>query len=217
MANINAYFSSRFVFNPKRDIVWKEICRFLQQRYIPAQSVILEIGSGHCHFINNIQGREKHALDVSSEMLGFIGHGVHGHVQSCTSLNEFEDSFFDTVFASNVFEHLTREEMQKALVEVKRILKDDGKLIIVQPNFKYCCKEYFDDYTHIQVFTHVGLHDFLVALGFTVVDLKTRFLPFSMKSRLPKASLFIKLYLRLPFKPLAGQMLVVAQNSKKGV
>ena len=71
---------------------------------------------------------------------------------------------------------------------------------------------YFDDYTHVQVFSHVSLRDRLAAAGFRVVDVRPRFLPFSMKSRLPAAGFLVWWYLRSPLKPLAGQMLVVAER-----
>ncbi len=40
----------------------------------------------------------------------------------------------------------------------------------------------------------------------------SRFLPFSMRSRVPKWPWLVRLYLRLPFKPMAGQMLLVART-----
>jgi SAM-dependent methyltransferase len=212
MDEANRYFQSRFLFDARRDVVWKEICRFLQKRYIPEQAMILEIGAGHCHFINQIRGRERHALDISNEIIRYAGQGVRTHVQSCTSMTEIDDGFFDLVFASNVFEHLTREETIKALSEIKRVLNENGKLILIQPNFRYCFKDYFDDYTHVQIFTHRGLADLLIASGFSILDTTPRFLPFSMKSSLPKHHWLVRLYLQSPFKPFAGQMLIVAKN-----
>jgi ubiquinone/menaquinone biosynthesis C-methylase UbiE len=102
--------------------------------------------------------------------------------------------------------------MVRTLTEIKRVLKTNGKLIIIQPNFKYCAREYFDDYTHLQIFTHIGVTDLLIGLGFSIVDVKPRFLPFSMKSNLPKYTWLVRLYLLSPFKPFAGQMLVVAKR-----
>jgi len=151
-------------------------------------------------------------LDVSTEILRWADQCVLTHVQSCASMDGIDDGYFDLVFASNVFEHLAREETIKTLSEIKRVLNADGKLIVIQPNFKYCCKDYFDDYTHVQVFTHIGLSDLLIASGFSVLELKPRFLPFSMKSNLPKSPWLVRLYLQSPIKPFAGQMLIVAKN-----
>ena len=87
----SGYFETRFAFNPERDIVWQEIARYLQLREIPDAAAILEIGAGYCHFINNIRGRERHALDVSRDLSRYVAPGVVPHVGSCTSLSMFQD------------------------------------------------------------------------------------------------------------------------------
>lgn len=214
MEAMNNYFQTQFTFDPRRNAVWKEVCRFLQKRYIPMESRILDLGAGYGDFINNIHGSEKHALDIESNISKCVRKNVFTHVRSCTAMDNFSESFFGIIFASNVFEHLTREQLLTTLDELRRILRSGGKLLIIQPNFKYCCKDYFDDYTHLQIFTHIGLCNLLVAAGFGIIDVKPRFLPFSMKSNLPKSPMLVRLYLRLPFKPCAGQMLIVAENRK---
>ena len=212
MIDESSYYQSRFVFDARRDTVWKEISGFLQSRYIPEESTVLEIGAGYCHFINQIKARERHALDISNEVRRHAAEGVTPHVQSCTAMDIFSDDHFDVVFASNVFEHLKAEESTAALAEIRRVLKPQGKLVLIQPNFKYCYKKYFDYYTHIQIFTHIGMSDLIVASGFRIADLKPRFLPFSMKSNLPKVGWLVRMYLHSPIKPFAEQMLVVAMK-----
>jgi len=39
---------------------------------------------------------------------------------------------------------------------------------------------------------------------------KDKFLPFSFKTKLPKFKILIWIYLRLPYKPFAKQMLIIA-------
>jgi hypothetical protein len=83
----------------------------------------------------------------------------------------------------------------------------------VQPNFKYCAASYFDDYTHLQVFTHISLADLLETRGFKVVHVEGRFVPLSVKSsRLPISGALVRAYLALPVRPLGAQMLVVAEK-----
>jgi hypothetical protein len=90
----------------------------------------------------------------------------------------------------------------------------------MQPNFKYCSTTYFDDYTHIQIFTDASLLDFLEAYGFKVIGNYPKFMPVNMKStlrlNLPMLPLLVRSYLHSPFKPFAGQMLMVSQNLKRG-
>ena len=91
----------------------------------------------------------------------------------------------DFAFASNLFEHLSQGELVRLLDGLRRILSPRGTLNIIQPNFRYAYREYFDDYTHVAVYTDVGLCDLLRANGFDIIDMKPRFLPLSIKSRLP--------------------------------
>ena len=78
------------------------------------------------------------------------------------------------------------------------------------PNFRLRPHEYFDDYTHVAVFTDRSLPDMLEANGFTRDHVDARFLPLTLKSRLSFGHRLVPLYLRLPWRPLAGQMLVIA-------
>ena len=82
----------------------------------------------------------------------------------------------------------------------------------MQPNFRLDPHRYFDDYTHRTVWTDRSLEDVVAARGLTVVHSEPRFLPLTMKSKLSFGHRLVPLYLKLPYRPLAGQMLVVAER-----
>ena len=172
---------------------------------------MLDLGAGYCSFVNHVRASERHALDAAASFVRHAGPGVATHVGSCEDLSAFGPGRFDVVFASNLLEHLEWPAIDRTLDEARRVLKPAGRLLLVQPNFRYCPREYFDDYTHRTVFTHVGLADLLTSRGFAVERVEPRFLPFSFKSRLPKWGVLAALYLRLPVRPFAKQMLVVAR------
>ena len=207
------YFRIRFKQDAARDRVWKVIVEYLT-RYIPARSNVLDLGGGYCNFINNIRAEEKHVIDVFDEVDKYAAKDVIVHKQSITKMDNLKSSYYDVIFASNIFEHVTRAELDDVITQIKRILRKGGQLIILQPNFRYAFKVYFDDYTHKQIFTATGLSNFLEACGFTIKVRKDRFLPFSMEARMPKGAALVWFYLRSPIKPLAGQMLLVAQLEK---
>lgn len=214
----DAYFKTRFGFDPRRDIVWREVVRWIQEKYIAPDARVLDCGAGYCNFINNVVAKEKHAVDVFTRFHEYAAPDVKTHHGSVTDLSYFKDDSFDVVFASNLAEHLSRPDLIAWLAEVRRVLRLGGRLMLMQPNFKYCSTTYFDDYTHIQIFTDASLGDFLEAFGFNVVGHYAKFMPVNMKStlrlNLPMLPLMVRTYLRMPFKPLAGQMLLVAENSK---
>jgi SAM-dependent methyltransferase len=208
-----AYFQTRFAFDPKREVVWQEIVAYFHARQIvPRGATVLELGAGYCHFINNVDARQKIALDIGPVTAAHARSDVRVLTQRADDTLPLESSSVDAVFASNLFEHLTRPALEAAAREILRVLRPGGRLVIVQPNYKYCARDYFDDYTHVGVFSHVSLTDFFQSEGFTPVVVQPRFLPFSMKSRLPIVPWAIRLYLNLPVRPFAAQMLLVLEK-----
>lgn len=196
-----------------RDRVWKVVTSYLQRRYIPSDSAILELGAGYCPFINQVQAKEKYALDQSDIIRRHAASDVRTFVQSCTDLSNLPAEHFDAVFASNLLEHLTLSEAGTTLDQVRNALKPGGRLILVQPNFAYAYRQYFDDVSHMQIYTHVSLSDFLTLHDFSIHEVKAKFLPFAMRgTRIPTLPWLVTVYLHSPIKPLAGQMLVVAQR-----
>jgi SAM-dependent methyltransferase len=206
------YFSTRFSYDEKRDAVWKEIADYIRRKEHTEEAVVLELGAGYCCFINNIECKEKYAIDLNPEAGKYAAKGVRFFLSSSENMVMLPDRSVDIVFASNFFEHLGREALMATFVEIRRVLKNSGRLILIQPNYKYCTKDYFDDYTHLSVFTHISMKDFLECQGFVVEKCFAKFLPFSMKSRFPKTQFLVRLYLKLPFKLFAKQMYLSARK-----
>lgn len=209
----NGYFQDRMKFDKSRAPVWREIARYLS-RFIPSGAKILDLGAGYCDFINNVEAKEKYALDIFYDIDKFAKKEVTLFKQSATEKINLSSNYLDVVFASNFFEHLNKEEINIVLEEIKRVLKDNGKLIVIQPNFTYFGDNYFQDPTHKQIFTDVSFANLLQGKGFSIEKRVAKFIPATFKSRLPKNSYLVKLYLKLPVKPLAKQFLIVARNLK---
>jgi ubiquinone/menaquinone biosynthesis C-methylase UbiE len=207
----SAYFETRLVFDPRRDVIWGRIAAYVE-RDLPRREHVLEIGAGYCHWINATRATHRYALDLDEVVTRHAAAGVHPHVGSATELSLYGDGQMDAVLASNLFEHLTEDQLNACLQEVRRVLTPGGRLCVIQPNFRYCFRSYFDDYTHRRILTDVSLADQLAVHGLKPVRVMPCFLPFSMKSRLPKWPWLVDLYLRSPIKPAAGQMYVVAER-----
>ena len=196
----------------QRKALWRVLVRHFFQKYVKPEETVLDIGSGWGEFINEITARRRVAIDVSDEYHRYHGPGLLYSVQSCCNL-AFKDGAADVAFASNVFEHLaSRDDVMAALKEIRRILRPGGRLLILQPNFKYCYREYFDIFDHYQAYTHVSMREILQLNGFTIGELHPRFLPFSTKQRLPQAGWLVKLYLAMPiwWRVFGKQMFIVA-------
>ena len=205
------YHQSRFTPDSRRDLLWKTLWRAFFCHRVPKNGCVLDLGCGYGQFINNVVARRRIAIDSWPGFASHLVPGVEAITGDVTDLSMIEDSAVDFAFASNVFEHLTQSQLASALLELRKKLAPAGTLTILQPNYRYAFREYFDDYTHVTVWSHVSLADFLVANGFEIVELLPRFLPLTLKSRLPVSPFLIQTYLALPFKPLGKQMLLVAR------
>ncbi len=199
----------------KQRAFWVPICAFLQ-RWIPADGATLDLGAGYCHFINGIRSAKKIALDINEENLrGYAADDVQRIVSSGADLSAIPTASVNAVFASNVYEHFqSREQVADSFAEVSRILKPGGVFVILQPNFAYCAKEYFDFFDHRLIFTHLGMAEGLTTADFDIERVIPQFLPYTSKSRLPQAAWMVDLYLRVPlaWRILGGQMLLVARR-----
>lgn len=202
------YHNTRFKFDPGRLKVWRAITEYLQP-YVGENTSVLDLGAGYGDFINLIKAKKKFALDISPAMKDYISKDVTFISKPSGSLEDIKTNSLDVVFASNLFEHLDRSQLDQTMKGVKRCLKKGGRLILIQPNFRYAYKQYFDDYTHVRIYTHVSIVDAMYEYGFQPVKVVPKFLPLTLKSRLPKSYLLTKLYLLSPVHPLGKQMLVV--------
>lgn len=208
------YYKSRYVWNEDRAVVWKEIVRYLDE-YIPKDGTVLDIGAGYCDFINNVEAKNRIALDYSPDLSMYAKEGITQINSSVTDMSKVLNNTVDVVFASNLFEHLTDSELETTMGEVKRVLKKGGRLILMQPNYRLAYKTYFDDHTHKKVFSDTSLETFLLSFDMEIELKKSKFLPFSLKSRpsiIPVIPLLIRAYINSPLKPFAGQMLFVAKK-----
>jgi len=210
------YHGSRLPADKRRDVLWRTLGQNYFRTRVPANGCVLDLGSGYGHFINNVTARRRIAIDVWKDFPDYLEPGIEAIVGNVTDLSKIEDRSVDYAFASNLFEHLTQKEFTEVLVALQSKLSADGTLTILQPNYYYAYREYFDDYTHVSVYSHVSLTDFLVANDFEIIEVRPRFLPLTVKSRLPVWPILIRMYLRSPLKPLGKQMLVTAKPQRAG-
>ena len=199
---------------PGGEVLWKTLCTSVLDDLVPEDGVAVELGAARCDLINNLRAGRRVAVDIWAGVTEHVASGVEAYVGPAADLGFLQDGSVDAVFASNLVEHLEVEQAEVMVREVRRVLKEEGRLILIQPNFRISPERYFDDYTHRSIWTDVSLADFLRSEGYTVDRVQARFLPLTVKSRLPIHPSLIKLYLASPFKPMAGQMLVVARRGR---
>jgi SAM-dependent methyltransferase len=205
------YHGSRLSVDPRRAAVWRALWHHYFRHRIAPDACVLDLGAGYGDFINSVVARRRIAIDQWAGLSDHVAPGVETLIRTVTDLSGIEDGSVDYAFASNLFEHLPQAAFVDVLAQLSRKLTRTGALTILQPNYRYAYREYFDDYTHVSVYSHVSLADLLCAEGWGVLEVRPRFLPLTVKSRLPVSSFLVGAYLRSPIKPLGKQMLVVAR------
>jgi SAM-dependent methyltransferase len=208
-----SYHSVHLIQDPARDVVWQVIAAHLAH-WIPPQAHVLEVGAGYCAWINAVRAARRVATDIWPDVVQHAAPGVDAQVLDVTTcLPSLGAGAFDVVLASNVLEHFAPDTAAKVVRDLFDVLRPGGRLLVIQPNFRYAAATYFDDYTHRAIFTDVSLPALLRAHGFAIDEVRGRFLPYSLRdSRLPIRPWLVRAYLRSPIKPMAGQMLVVARK-----
>jgi len=210
-AAASAYYGSRLPPDPRRERLWSHLTTYLS-RFVPADAAVLELGAGYCYFVNRVHGSRKVAVDVVPDVERWAQPPVEARCEDAISyLEQAAPQSFDFVFASNFLEHFEWPALERLAAGLRRVLRPGGRVALIQPNYRLAPGRYFDDYTHRTIFTDVSLADWLQAQGFDVIAVVPRFLPLTVKSRLGALTFLVPLYLRLPWRPLAGQMFVLAR------
>jgi SAM-dependent methyltransferase len=212
-ASQKAYHYAHFKESKVRAILWKVLADYLSS-YIPPDAHVVELGAGYCYWINEVRAARKVAVDIWSELPRYAGADVEPIQHDLLhGLQFLGGQTFDVVMASNVLEHLEADVAAQLVSDVFNSLRAGGRFIVIQPNFRYAYRCYFDDYTHRSIFTDVSLPNLMRVHGFNIECLRAKFMPYSLReTRLPVRSWLISAYLHSPLKPFAGQMLVVGKK-----
>jgi len=131
-------------------------------------------------------------------------------------MNDVPNNSVDMVFASNLFEHLTREEIIATFREVYRVLAPGGRFMVLQPNIRFCAKDYWMFFDHVTPIDDRAFVEALEINGFEILEIIERFLPYTTKSHLPKSLFLIRAYLRLRvfWRFFGQQSFILSQKPK---
>jgi SAM-dependent methyltransferase len=201
-----------------RNQVWKILCSDYFSRYIPADSKVLDVGSGWGEFINNVTAAEKNAMDLNTGVKDRLSPEINFIQQDCSKPWGFASESLDVVFSSNFLEHLPdKSSIERTLLEAHRCLKRNGTLICMGPNIKYVSGEYWDFYDHHLPLTEASLAEVFRLSGFSIESCLPRFLPYTMSTGKNAPLFLVKMYLHLPMLwPFLGrQFLVIGRKNPK--
>ena len=199
----------------KKDEIWKVLCEEFLQKFVRSSDTVLDLAAGHCEFINHIKAREKYAIDIDKRVKRYATKGIRVLIGSATSLPKSLTNKIDVVFIGCFLEHLpSKEAIIRVFLEVKRALKKGGKLLILNHNIRFSTYNFWDYFDHLTPVSDRSVVEILEALGYKIELCLPKFVPNTIKDRLQKSPLLVRLYLHLPFLfPIFGkQMFIVAHK-----
>lgn len=144
---------------------------------IQSTDIILDIGAYDCELLNHINPKEYHGVDLTPKDSRVIKVDV-----SYEKL-PFQNNTFDKVIMSMLLSHVDNPIF--ALKEARRVLKDQGKLILVFSNIEnvnkllqglLLRKKFLENpnYSYIQVFGTQEIGSILGRTGFKVIIINKR-------------------------------------------
>jgi len=151
---------------------WYE-CKYLPLLYgLEHGDAILDLGCGQGHLVqflkrqgfSNVKG-----IDISAEQIEIaVSRGLDAEVADVFEFLPGQEAAFKAIFAVDVIEHFTKEEIISLLRLIHRSLKDSGKLILQTPNGQglFPLQVIFGDITHMTIFTPDSLEHILKFGGF---------------------------------------------------
>ncbi len=215
-APLDALYRARFGdAAADRARVWRILVDRCFQRYVPRDGVVVDIGCGWGEFINAVDARVRHAIDLNPDARSHVDAAVQLHAQSCADRWPLADASVDAVFTSNFLEHLAdKRALTATIAEAFRCMKPGGALVCLGPNIRYVGGAYWDFFDHHIPLTERSLGECIAGAGFAVERSLARFLPYTMSGKRPPPSFAIRAYVALPVAwPLFGkQFLVVARK-----
>ena len=195
-----------------RHLLWGVLVKGFFQDLIPASSVLVDFGCGRGEFLGQIIAKRKIGIDRENLLLDRYASQVEFMASESSNWNFLQEDSVDVIFASNVFEHFeSKKELDQVLLEMRRVLRQKGRLIILTPNIRLEPRRYWDYYDHHLALSERSIAEALVKAGFKVERIISRFLPWSSESKVPFGTALLWIYLRIPifWKLLGKQSLII--------
>lgn len=195
-----------------RHLLWGVLVKGFFQDLIPASSVLVDFGCGRGEFLGQIIAKRKIGIDRENLLLDRYAGQVEFIASESSNWDFLQEDSVDVIFASNVFEHFdSKKELDQVLLEMRRVLRQKGRLIILTPNIRLEPRRYWDYYDHHLALSERSIAEALVKAGFKVERTISRFLPWSSESKVPFGTALLWIYLRIPifWKLLGKQSLII--------
>lgn len=145
---------------------FRKLCKYIGDRFFKDCATLLDVGCG------------KGVQMTCFRELGFYCSGIDKRIETSSLTSSlsvkkcnvetdkfpFEDCSFDGIFNKSLLEHIF--DPDNFFKECKRVLKQDGIIVIMTPDWHSQMKHFWDDYTHVHAYTLKSLKNALKINGF---------------------------------------------------
>ena len=148
-----------------------DLTKYLTEYYsIDPNSKLLDIGCGRGEFLDGFSKCGLNCFGVDQ-----FNHAENYFPKTKLKISDLEneklpydDNYFDVVFSKSVIEHFYYPE--KLIKEILRVLKPNGKVLTLTPDWEYNYVNFYEDYTHRTPFTIKSLKDIFLIHNFKDVE-----------------------------------------------
>jgi SAM-dependent methyltransferase len=198
-STLNPLYATRFpeADREAKDAIWRVLCPHFFQRYVRAEDVVLDIGAGFGEFLRHIRCARRIAVDIERLAGRMLPAGTEEVFTPSDRLSQHVPAnSVDVIFCSNFFEHLpTTQIFLTTLKEIHTVLRPGGRLLALQPNIRLVGGAYWDFVDHHLPLTDRTLVEACESLGYEIVEVVPRFLPYTTRSAIPQSPWLVRLYL----------------------
>lgn len=157
------FFRDAVYLSLKKNLFNYRVRKLRIAKHVPAHGRILDIGSGTAPVSPDL--KRTVVADVSEEAM----RNVACESKAVTSITDmsFETGSFDCVLCSEVLEHIADD--QKAVSELRRVLKRGGVLVVTVPFQKRFWAEDDEYVGHVRRYEPGELEQMLASSGFSII------------------------------------------------
>ena len=159
LQNQESYGKKNQIFLKKRVLkTFLKLINVFLNKDVQKNSFILDLGTADGTFVEVVEnnGFKSLGLDINEINLE-------------TDKIDLENETCDVITANSLIEHIKNPD--NLMKESKRLLKKDGVLILVTPDWAQNFKNFYDDPTHVKPYTKKSLEFLLKSYGFENVKI----------------------------------------------
>lgn len=152
----------------------KKFAKYLLNRFdLKKNSKFLEAGCGRGDFLNEFAnlGLDAHGIDLSNLISTTFPEIKFQSVDLLKENIPYPDNHFDIIYSKSFIEHFYYPE--KIFEEAYRVLKPNGLLITLTPEWNYIYKSFYEDFTHRTPFTKMSLKDIHLINNFKDIKIES--------------------------------------------